>query len=145
MLREWAPNANMIYLIGECNNWKRVRSYAFSPVGNGNWELRLPDIFLHHGDLYKLWIDWPGGGGERLPAYLTRAVQDPDSKVFCAQVWAPAQPYEWKHPFTRAKEAPFIYECHIGMSSEEEKVATFDDFRTVVLPRVKGWAIMLYR
>lgn len=138
VLREWAPNANMIYLIGECNNWKRVRSYAFSPVGNGNWELRLPDIFLHHGDLYKLWIDWPGGGGERLPAYLTRAVQDPDSKVFCAQVWAPAQPYEWKHPFTRAKEAPFIYECHIGMSSEEEKVATFDDFRTVVLPRVKS-------
>ena len=136
VLREWAPNANMIYLIGECNNWKRVRSYAFSPVGNGNWELRLPDIFLHHGDLYKLWIDWPGGGGERLPAYLTRAVQDPDSKVFCAQVWAPAQPYEWKHPFTRAKEAPFLYECHIGMSSEEEKVATFDDFRTVVLPRI---------
>ena len=138
VLREWAPNANMIYLIGECNNWKRVRSYAFSPVGNGNWELRLPDVFLHHGELYKLWIDWPGGGGERLPAYLTRAVQDPDSKVFCAQVWAPAQPYEWKHPFTRAKEAPFIYECHIGMSSEEEKVATFDDFRTVVLPRVKS-------
>ena len=115
-----------------------TRSFAFSPVGNGNWELRLPDVFLHHGDLYKLWIDWPGGGGERLPAYLTRAVQDPDSKVFCAQVWAPAQPYEWKHPFTRAKEAPFIYECHIGMSSEEEKVATFDDFRTVVLPRVKS-------
>lgn len=138
VLREWAPNANMIYLIGECNNWKRVRSYAFSPVGNGNWELRLPDVFLHHGELYKLWIDWPGGGGERLPAYLTRAVQDPDSKVFCAQVWAPAQPYEWKHPFTRAKEAPFIYECHIGMSSEEKKVATFDDFRTVVLPRVKS-------
>ncbi len=135
VFREWAPNANMIYLIGEFNNWKRVRSYALSPIGNGNWELRLPDFFLHHGELYKLWIEWAGGGGERLPAYATRAVQDPDSKVFCAQVWDP-KPYNWKYPFQRPNKAPFIYECHIGMSSEEEKVASFDDFREIVLPRV---------
>lgn len=30
-----------------------------------------------------------------------------------------------------------IYECHIGMSSEEEKVASFEEFRTTVLPKVK--------
>lgn len=138
VLREWAPNANCIYLIGECNNWKRVRAYAFSPVGNGNWELRLPDYCLHHGDLYKLWIEWPGGGGERLPAYVTRAVQDPETKVFSAQVWDP-KPYKWQNAFERdVNEAPFIYECHIGMSSEEEKVASFEDFRKLVLPRVKA-------
>mgnify|MGYP002515264886 FL=1 len=137
VIREWAPNANMIYLIGECNNWKRVRSYAFSPIGNGNWELKLPDFFLHHGELYKLWIEWSGGGAERLPAYVTRAVQDPYTKVFSAQVWDPPVSYIWKNEFKRSQEAPFIYECHIGMCSEEEKVASFDDFRTIVLPRVK--------
>lgn len=137
VIREWAPNANIIYLIGEFNNWKRTRAYAFSPVGNGNWELRLPDFFLHHGELYKLWIEWSGGGAERLPAYVRRVVQDPESKVFCAQVWDPAVPYEWKiEHFSRKAEAPFIYECHIGMCSEKEKVASFDDFMEIVLPRV---------
>ena len=78
VFREWAPNANRIYLIGEFNNWKRVASYELKPVGTGNWEIRLPEMFLRHGELYKLFIEWPGGGGERLPAYCTRAVQDPE-------------------------------------------------------------------
>lgn len=137
VIREWAPNANAIYLIGEFNNWKRSRAFAFSPVGNGNWELRLPDFYLRHGELYKLWIEWPGGGGERLPAYVRRTVQDPETKVFCAQIWDP-KPYKWKNRnFTRKDEAPFIYECHIGMACEEERVGTFEDFRKTVLPRVK--------
>ena len=137
VIREWAPNATRIYLTGDFNNWKRVESYAFTPCGQGNWELRLPGMFLHHGDLYKLWIEWPGGGGERLPAYVTRVVQDPDTKVFCAQVWDPAVPYEWKSRRPGARKHPLIYECHIGMSSEQEKVSSFEEFRLNVLPRVK--------
>ena len=93
-------------------------------------------MFLSHGVLYKLWIEWPGGGGERIPAYCTRVVQDPQTKVFCAQVWNP-EPYVWKHRNPGPRPHPFIYECHIGMSGEEEKVATFDEFRRNVLPRVK--------
>ena len=135
-IREWAPNATRIFLVGDFNNWKRTGGYALKPCGHGNWELTLPDYFLHHGDLYKLWIEWPGGGGERLPAYVNRVVQDPETKVFCAQVWDPAVTYEWKHPRPGRRPHPLIYECHIGMSGEAEGVATFDDFRTRVLPRV---------
>ena len=137
VIREWAPNASRIYLTGDFNNFKRLEGYAFKPVGQGNWELKLPGMFLHHGDLYKLWIEWPGGGGERLPAYVTRAVQDPETKVFCAQVWDP-EPYVWKNPSPGKRPHPLIYECHIGMSSEQEKVSTFEEFRTAVLPRVKA-------
>ncbi len=137
VIREWAPNATRIYLVGDCNNWKRTESYAFSPVGGGNWELRVPEMFLRHGDLYKLWIEWPGGGGERLPAYVTRVVQDPETKAFAAQVWSPAEPYRWKWRKPGRRTHPLIYECHIGMSSEQEKVSTFDEFRREVLPRVK--------
>ncbi len=136
VIREWAPNATRIYLIGDCNNWKRTDAYAFKPVGSGNWELRVPEMFLRHGELYKLWIEWPGGGGERLPAYVTRVVQDPESKVFSAQVWAPAKPYVWTGRKPGRRPHPLIYECHIGMSSEQEKVASFEDFRRDVLPRV---------
>ena len=136
VLREWAPNASRIFLIGDCNSWKRSESFAFSPVGGGNWELRLPETTLRHGDLYKLWIEWPGGGGERLPAYVTRTVQDPETKIFSAQVWDPAVPYEWTGRKPARRPHPLIYECHIGMSSEDERVATFEDFRRNVLPRV---------
>lgn len=136
VFREFAPNATKIYLIGDFNNWKRTDAYALHPLGKGDWELAIPSMFLHHGDLYKLYIEWPGGGGERLPAYLTRAVQDPVTKAFCGQVWAPERPYVWKHPRPGARPNPLIYECHIGMSSEQEKVASFEDFRRDVLPRV---------
>ena len=136
VFREWAPNATRIYLIGDCNNWKRTEGYALKPIGGGNWELTLPAMFLSHGTLYKLFIEWPGGGGERLPAYATRTVQDPDTKAFCAQVWDPARPYQWKHRRPGKRPNPLIYECHIGMSGEKEGVATFEEFRRDVLPRI---------
>lgn len=138
VMREWAPNATRIYLIGDFNNWKRTDAYAFKPVGSGNWELRVHEMFLHHGDLYKLWIEWPGGGAERLPAYVTRVVQDPDTNIFSAQVWAPSQPYRWLNRKPGKRLHPMIYECHIGMSSEEAKVSTFNEFRRDVLPRVSA-------
>ena len=137
VFREWAPNATKIYLIGDCNNWKKTEAYALRPIGNGNWQLTIPEMFLSHGELYKLWIEWPGGGGERLPSYATRVVQDEVTKVFSAQVWAPEKPYLWKHGHAGKRPHPMIYECHIGMSSEQEKVASFEDFRTEVLPQVK--------
>ena len=137
VFREFAPNANKIYLIGEFNNWKRTDGYALQPTGNGNWELSLPEMFLRHGQLYKLYIEWPGGGGERLPSYATRVVQDPVTKVFCAQVWDPAEKYVWKHGHAGKRPHPMIYECHIGMATEKEKVGSFEEFRKDVLPRVK--------
>lgn len=137
IFREWAPNATKIYLVGDFNNWKRTDAYALKPTGGGNWELSLPAFFLQHGELYKLYIEWPGGAGERLPSYVTRAVQDEHTKAFAAQVWDPPVKYAWKHKGAGKRPHPMIYECHIGMSSEQEKVASFEDFRTTVLPKVK--------
>ena len=136
VFREWAPNATRIYLVGDFNNWHRTEGYALRPTGGGNWEITLPKMFLNHGDLYKLYIEWVGGGGERLPAYVTRTVQDPDTKAFCAQVWDPDKPYVWKYRRPGKRPNPLIYECHIGMSGEKEDVSTFEDFRRDVLPKV---------
>lgn len=137
VFREWAPNAVKIHLIGTFNNWKRTEEYALRPIGNGGWEIVLPEFFLHHGDLYKLFVEWPGGGAERLPAYVTRCVQDAETKVFCAQVWFPDEPYSWRNANPSRHIQPLIYECHIGMSGEAEGISTFSDFRRDVLPRVK--------
>ena len=136
VFREWAPNATKIYLIGEFNNWRRTEAYAMKPIGGGNWEIEIPGMFFDHGTLYKLYIEWPGGGAERIPSYVTRAVQDPVTKTFCAQVWDPIKPYEWQNKAPGKRPHPLIYECHIGMAAEEEKVGTFEEFRLNVLPKV---------
>ena len=53
VIREWAPNATAIYLIGDFNGWKEDGHYAFKRVKDtGNWELVLPEKALKHGDLY---------------------------------------------------------------------------------------------
>jgi len=135
LLREWAPNATAIYLLFDGNSWQRNSRYAFKKIDGENWELSLPEEELSHGTLYKLLVEWPGGSGERLPSHTTRAVQDPYTKVFTAQVWQPA-PYQWQHPRPEAGAAPLIYEAHIGMATEQQKVSTFVEFRLFVLPRI---------
>ena len=137
VFREYAPNASKIFLLGDFNNWKRNPSWELHACGNGDWEIRIPDGFLSHGQLYKLFIEWPGGGGERIPSYVTRCIQDAETKIFCAQVWNPSEPYSWKNGGPGPRRNPLVYECHIGMSSDQEKVATFEEFRENVLPRVK--------
>jgi len=138
ILREWAPNADKMRLIGAFSDWKGKDNYSFSPVGaEGVWELRLPREALNHGDLYRLHLHWPGGEGDRIPAYARRVVQDNTTKIFNAQVWAPLSPYKWKNEnYRRASKAPLIYEAHVGMAQEEGKVGTYTEFREKVLPRI---------
>ena len=141
VLREWAPNATAIYIKGDFNNWQKDEKYRLQPIGNGVWEAKLPEEAMRHEQLYKLLVEWNGGWGERIPSYVRRVVQDENTKIFSAQVWDEPE-YEWKNRKSRVKrqkskdEALFIYECHIGMSSEQEKVNSYEEFRRDVLPRI---------
>lgn len=138
VFREWAPNATAIYLIGGFNNWTEDEKYRLSPVGNsGNWELKLPLKAMKHLDLYKMKVYWEGGCGERIPAWCQRVIQDEETKIFSAQVWCPAEPYEFKKKNFRPNRNPLlIYECHIGMAQDAEKVGSYNEFREHVLPRI---------
>lgn len=137
-LREWAPNATAIYVKGDFNNWQKDENYRLLPTGNGNFEGNFPADAMHHGQLYKLLVEWQGGYGERIPSYANRVVQDEGTKIFSAQVWAPEKPYVFKVKRFKPNTDPLlIYECHIGMATNEEKVGTYDEFRRNVLPRVK--------
>ncbi|MCD8041789.1 MAG: alpha amylase C-terminal domain-containing protein [Tannerellaceae bacterium] len=138
IFREWAPNATAIYLTGTFNDWKKEDAYRMNRLENGVWEIILPEDLLHHGDLFKLWIEWNGGAGERIPAWIRRVVQDEQTKIFSAQVWNPEKSYRFKNKNFKPNISPLlIYECHIGMSTNEEKVGTYSEFRRNVLPRVK--------
>jgi len=133
--REWAPNATAIYLLCDLNGWKKDSDFLLTNVGNGNWELTLPEKKLSHGQLFKWLVCWEGGEGERLPAYAVRTIQDPHTKLFAAQIWDP-KPYKWKKRRGPVVKNPLIYEAHTGMSSEEPEIATFSYFRKNVLPRI---------
>lgn len=138
VFREWAPNATKIFLIGEFSQWEPREPYALKKVGEGCWEIELGDDVLQHLSLYKLKIYWPGGEGERIPAWTTRVLQDSESLVFNAQVWSPEVSYQWRHSKPKGKKSyPLIYEAHVGMSTEEWCVGSFNEFRLHVLPRIE--------
>lgn len=137
VIREWAPNAIEIYLIGDCNGWQETDKYKMKKLKNGNWELKLSKTALKHEQLYKLSVHWEGGQGERIPAWANRVVQDENTKIFSAQVWAPENEYVWQKKKFKPDTSPLmIYECHIGMGQDAEKVGTYTEFKDNILPRV---------
>jgi len=136
VIREWAPNAKSIYLVGEFSGWEVKDEFHLKKVGKEDWECRLPLNTLRHGMLYKLLIDWGTGSHERIPAYCRRVVQDAETKIFSAQVWNPPTTYKWENQSPKKIKNPLIYEAHIGMASSEERVGTYDEFRENILPRI---------
>ena len=136
VFREWAPNATSMWLVGDFSKWRTNRLYECMRIpGSDVWELKLPAKAIKAGDNYRLEMRWAGGRGERIPAYARYVVQDPETKLFCAQVYE--SKYKWRHESPRASGSPFIYEAHVGMGGEEERVHTYAEFRDEVLPRVK--------
>ena len=139
VLREWAPNATEIYVVGDFNGWKESPRYAMKRVKGsvGNWEIKIKNKSFKHGSLYKLIVHWDGGQGERIPAWATRVVQDEQTHIFSAQVWNPAEAYKWQVEKFRPTTNPLlIYECHIGMAQDKEGVGTYAEFRDNILPRI---------
>lgn len=138
IFREWAPNAKSIFLTGTFSKWKEEQEFRMSKINSyGDWEIKLPQDSISHGDLFKLSVHWDGGKGERIPSYATRVVQDERTKIFSCQVWKPESEYLWKHEnFTPPATAPVIYEAHIGMATPEERLGTYREFSENVLPEI---------
>lgn len=138
VLRESLPAAKEVYLIGSFNDWQRMDVWRLGRVNDiGDWELCLSHDAIKHGDYYRLFVVWADGSGERVPAWARRVVQDSQTGIFSAQVWMPETTYTFRSPRPELGDAPLlIYECHVGMSSEEPKVSSWSEFRTEVLPRI---------
>ncbi len=136
-IREWAPAAKAVSLIGDFNKWDRD-SHPLASSDSGVWSLQLPGDALVHGQTVKLHIVGADGSRrDRIPACIRRAVQDPTTHDFCGQIWNSPQPYVWKNQFDPATiTAPLIYESHVGMGGEAPRVHTYREFADGVLPRV---------
>ena len=139
IFREWAPNADAIFLIGDMTGWQEMESYRLERINaEGIWEIRLTAGQLAHGNLYRLSLHWSGGHGDRIPAYARRVVQDPQTLIFNAQVWQPPEPFDWEHSdFRISEKTPYVYEAHIGMAQQEAKIGTYAEFTQHILPRIE--------
>ena len=141
VFREWAPNATSMWLVGDFSKWRTDQEFElFRIPGTDTWGREFPPDAIKDGDNYRLEMRWDGGRGERIPAYARYVMQDPGTKLYAAKVWQPKRPYRWRHA-TPAKPAGFtlyIYEAHVGMASEEGRVATYAEFRDNILPRIKA-------
>ncbi|MFH0980769.1 MAG: alpha amylase C-terminal domain-containing protein [Planctomycetota bacterium] len=137
--REWAPGAHALTLTGDFNGWNR-ESHPLTRDEFGVWSIFLPDegyaSKLVHGSQVKVHVVAANGAMDRIPAYIRRVVQDEQTKGFSGQYWCPPEPFHWTHPVPALDGALRIYEAHVGMAQESERVGTYREFTENVLPRI---------
>ena len=133
--REWAPGADQVFLTGDFNNWQWIDT-PLTRLDNGNWEVFLPGDTLHNGSRVITIVKNGDHLTQHLPAYTRRAVQDWQNGSWCCEVYEELEPYPWTDQDFRCEEKPFIYEAHVGMSSEDSRIATYREFADNVLPHV---------
>ena len=137
--REWAPAAEKMFLTGDFNGWdlyacpmQRLDGGVFEVELKGKNALqvgqKIQAIVIHNGETLR-----------RIPTYATRVVQDPDNKLWCAEVDDTLyDDFQWTDSKFKPAATPYIYECHIGMAQEEYKVGSYREFTDNVLPRIKA-------
>lgn len=130
--REWAPNAKRAWLVGDFNNWEN--NFELKQAYGGTWEVSIPGM-LPVGSKVKVKLLLPSGETVyRVPSYIMFAVPNERHELDGVIV----QPkYDWKNKAPQLKEAPLIYEVHIGISTEEYKINSYKEFTRDVLPRIK--------
>ncbi|MCS6823263.1 MAG: alpha amylase C-terminal domain-containing protein [Cytophagaceae bacterium] len=139
--REWAPAASALFLIGDFNGWNRT-SHPLTKNSNNDWEIFLPDreykdTFVH-GSRFKVHVHSAIGAQDRIPAYVRRVIQDPETYDFSGQLWNPEVPYEWKYDYDiNSLKHLLIYETHTGIAQEREGIGTYKEFTNEILPRIK--------
>ena len=134
--REWAPGADQLYLTGEFNDWHWVDA-PMTRLENGNWEIVLPGDTLHKGSRVLTIVRNGDKLSQHVPAYARRVTQDWVTQSWCCEVWDDVEPYPWTDGDFVNTEPPLIYEAHIGMASEDHRIATYREFADNVLPHVQ--------
>ncbi|MBU3216325.1 alpha amylase C-terminal domain-containing protein [Clostridium estertheticum] len=138
--REWAPNADALYLIGDFNYWN-PHTHPMQKTENGNWEIFLKGLqALKHMSRVKVRVVAKGISRDRIPLYIKRTVQDTITHDFVGQIWQPNHDFKWQDSefHIKSEETLFIYEAHVGMAQEKEGIGTFNEFTENILPRIKA-------
>ena len=94
---------------------------------------------LTHGSRVKVHVVSELGGLDRIPAYIQRVVQEERCRFHrtVLGITVPVSVATSRPSVSMfSTEGLRIYEAHVGMAQEAEKVGTFDEFTQNVLPRI---------
>ena len=130
--REWAPNAVALFLVGDFNGWDKWAS-PMKKLKDGNWEIFVDQDL---NDTYvKVRVVADNFDMERIPIYANYVERD-EKFAMTPKIYNSTYEFQNKN-FKTKGVSPMIYECHIGMATEEEKIGSYDEFRENVLPKIK--------
>ncbi|XP_064600419.1 LOW QUALITY PROTEIN: 1,4-alpha-glucan-branching enzyme-like [Liolophura sinensis] len=141
--KEWAPGAEALFLWGDFNGWNKTQ-YKFTKLDFGKWELKLPpnsdgSCPVKHLSRLKLAVQTKSGEiVDRLCPWAKYVCSQDKAPVYDQVFWDPpaSQVYQFKHPRPKRPEGLTVYECHVGISSWEGKVASYKHFTHDVIPRI---------
>lgn len=143
VLREWLPGARAAFVTGDFNGWSRSASpmRACTDADDGaaagvfEYTFETPPAHLSRIKLHVIAAD--GRAFDRVPSRAEYVVVAPSSGTMDEVVWAPPEPYRWRHPRPGPRKGPLlIYEAHVGIASADPRVATYREFADNVLPRI---------
>lgn len=127
--------------------WKKRVSEKKAPLpywnymckGRKAWQDKyIPGI--PHGGRYRVYLHTNEGPVERVSAWSTYILPDPDGVRSSSIYWEPPprEVYQWQNKSPERPRSLRIYECHVGISSSEARVSTYNEFMKNVLPYVKN-------
>lgn len=143
--KEWAPGAQEVFLTGDFTNWNKT-SMPYKKLEYGKWELHLPSnadgtcplkhlsevkiiIKNHNNELLERLSPWAN--------YVTQPPNKSEGTTYKQRIWHPENVYKFKHPKPKKPESLRIYECHVGIATQEGRVGTYLEFAKNVIPRIE--------
>lgn len=139
--REWAPDADEVYLLGDFNGWNK-KSHPLKKIDDVSWEIEIKGIkTLPHNSRVKVIIEKFGNPHYRIPLFINKVNQEvygDGNMDFYGIIHNPHKPYKWKSKDFKIPKnfKPFIYETHIGIAQDAEKIGSYEEFLDI-LPRIK--------
>ncbi|KAH7428431.1 hypothetical protein KP509_09G001300 [Ceratopteris richardii] len=92
---------------------------------------------IPHGGRYRVYLHTKEGPVERLSAWSTYILQDGGRSSSIHWEPPPQEIFQWQHETPEKPKSLRIYECHVGISSKEPKISTFNEFTDNILPYIK--------
>lgn len=141
---EWAPGAKAVYLAGDFNNWN-TESHPYRRLEFGKWELTIPPAenggsVLKHLSEVKIVVENQHGHKEyRLSPWATYVVAPEISgHAYKQKIWHPsdAERYVFKFDHVKKPQSLRIYECHVGIATNEPRIGTYLEFAKNTIPRI---------
>ncbi|KAJ7550049.1 hypothetical protein O6H91_07G080600 [Diphasiastrum complanatum] len=110
-----------------------LKYWEYLIKGRKAWERKYSPGIPHQGRV-RVYFHTPEGPLERVPAWATYVLPDPDKSRMSAIFWDPPieELHVWRNASPVVSRSLRIYECHVGISGKEPKIASFNEFTSKV-------------